>query len=89
MFPGLEAPGGGPADQRPFAFNQARLYWRARAIRLSMVSECPRPGNSLSSVTAGDCRYALSVLFTNHGWNGVVLLARDEQEGAAVGRWQR
>ena len=32
-----------------------------------MVSECPRPGNPLNSVIAGDLRYALSVLFTRTG----------------------
>src|SRR6267378_2796506 len=69
--PRARAPGGGPAGQRPFAFNQARLYWASSRHPLSMVSECPRPGNSLSSVTAGDCRYALSVLFTITG--GTVL----------------
>src|SRR5882762_10360033 len=57
--PRARAPGGGPAGQRPFAFNQARLYWASSRHPLSMVSECPRPG------------YALSVLFTITG--GTVL----------------
>src|SRR5215216_1526241 len=47
------------------------MYSASSRHPLSMVSECPRPGNSLSSVTAGDLRYALSVLLTNTG--GTVL----------------
>src|SRR6266478_2238070 len=57
--PRARAPGVGRAGQRPFAFNQARLYWASSRHPLSMVSECPRPG------------YALSALFTSTG--GTVL----------------
>src|SRR5712691_3094004 len=66
--------GSGPGPRcryRPFAFSQARLYSASSRQPLSMVSECPRPGNSLNSVTAGECRYALSALFTSTG--GTVL----------------
>src|SRR5712691_7636034 len=58
-------------DQRPFDLSQPRLYSASSRQPLSMVSECPRPGNSLNSVTAGELRYALSALFTSSG--GTVL----------------
>src|SRR5438093_11947527 len=54
-------------DYNPLACSQARLYSASSRHPLSMVSEWPRPANSLSSVTAGDLRYALSVLLTSTG----------------------
>src|SRR2546425_10193212 len=71
----MRAAAGGCAPQmkgqRPFALSHDRLYSASSRQPLSMVSECPRPGNSLNSVTAGELRYALSALFTSSG--GTVL----------------
>src|SRR5258706_9489831 len=62
--------------QSPLACSQARQYSASSRQPLSMVREWPRPANSLISVTAGEFRYALSVLLTSSG--GTVLSSAPE-----------
>ena len=64
------------SDQNCLACSQLRQYSATCRHPLSMVSEWPRPANSLNSVTAGDLPYTLSALRTRTG--GTVLSSAPE-----------